>query len=547
MIILGIGGSSHDFSACIVEDGKIVVAIEEERLTREKYSVGIRSLGFSCINYCLKQCGLTINDVDMVVLNNLVINKIQNLIPTEKHVINHHLSHASAVYFTSGFYESAIYIIDGIGSPITLTGSENVTYLMGMYNELNVLHKVVKKVDRFPTKSKEFLVAENNHSLGWMYEYVTMLCGFGKREEGKLMGLAPYGSDRLVKMFSELICLDNTGLGVKIHTRELIDRIVDYTCQYKSEDDLFNARADVAYAMQHQLEAIVMEQLNKLYEMTGSDYLCLGGGVALNSVMNGKILQNTPFKHLHVYPASGDSGTAIGAALYGYYCIANHSYNGTHAYQNAYLGKEYLDKDIKSAIEKNKSKINAEKVTAEVLVQSAAEDLAAGRIIGWFQGASEIGPRALGHRSILANPGIKDMREILNQKIKFRENFRPFAPSVMAERAHEFFNVADYDFRYMLAVCSVKEEKREMIPSVTHVDGSARVQTVTKSDNGIYYDLINAFSVQTGIPLVLNTSFNIKGEPIVETPNDAIRSFINSKLDALYINDYIITKGETVE
>jgi carbamoyltransferase len=305
---------------------------------------------------------------------------------------------------------------------------------------------------------------------------------------------------------------------------------------------LFQAKADVAYGVQKILEYYFILFANELYNQTHSKNLCLAGGMAYNSSSNGRLLYETKFENIHVFPAAGDAGTAVGAALYGYYCIGGHKYYGNEKLRHAYLGKSYTDKDVVRAADKFQEELTWEKKDKAEFIRLAALDLKEGKIIGWFQGGAEFGPRALGHRSILANPAIKDMKDILNQRVKFRENFRPFAPSVLKEYVYDYFEYTQEESNFMLFICKVRDEKASVIPAVTHIDQSARIQTVTQENNGIFYDLINEFNEQTGIPLLLNTSYNLKDEPIVETPDDAITSFKKSNIDVLYINDYIIRK-----
>lgn len=546
MKVLGLGGSSHDYSSCIVEDGKLLCYIEEERITREKHGIGMRSRSFNCIPYCMNASQLTLKDMDLIVANDLLSllpfgNNLKNI-----NFINHHLTHAAAAFYSSGFCESAIYVMDGLGSFITPTKNEVISYMYGVYSDITVFHKEFCTPQPIVTKSERLGgCVSGGNSLGWTYETITRLCGFHHHEEGKLMGLAAYGHKDCLDRFRQYIRISKNGMGVNIDIASLVNYCVCYLNSIHTVKDTFQARANVAYAMQTMLEKIIIRHIRNLYDITKCDNLCIGGGVALNSSLNGKISMETPFKNIFVHPASGDAGTAIGAALYGYYKWGNHKNFGQSILKKPYLGKSYSDTEIQQALHRFSNAVNFHKVTSKQLVKQAAEELKAGKILGWYQGGAETGPRALGHRSILANPTIPDIKDILNQRIKFRERFRPFAPSVLAEYARDYFNFHGQEHPYMLLVCDVKQHKREIIPGVTHVDGSARIQTVNLENNGIYYRLIQEFFHKTGIPLLLNTSFNIKGEPIVETPYDAILTFVKSNLDVLYLDKYIIYKSKS--
>ena len=337
------------------------------------------------------------------------------------------------------------------------------------------------------------------------------------------MGLAPYGTDRYYDQLRPFVKLLKKGQ-VRIDLRSgEFEKVLDSIMADTKPEEEYSKKADLAWAGQKILEEALVHCANYLYEVTKCPYLCIAGGVGLNSVANGKVLQQTPFEQIFIQPASGDSGTSLGAAMWGYYSIMKQSRNLGQGLimKNAYLGREYSDEEIQESFKEFPDMIIDK---PENLTKSAAKLIADGKIVSMFQGGSEYGPRALGHRSILANPAIPNMKDILNMRVKFREEFRPFAPAVLYEHQTEYFELEQYT-PFMLIVCDVKEDKRKVIPAVTHVDGTARLQSVSKENGGIFYDLISEFYQITNVPVILNTSFNVKGQPIVETPSDAVRWF----------------------
>lgn len=538
MIVLGLNANTHDKSCCLVRDGEIITAVEEERLTREKHSLGPRSKGFQCIDYCLECCGLTINDVDYIFTNDISQNlKLDSFINAKIHYVNHHLAHAASAYYTCGKYDSAILVIDGQGDQVTTCQVETVSFLYGFHNNINVIDKKLGKFSLLTSKQEKKLV--NFNSLGYTYQKITELIGFGEMGQGKTMGLAPYGSDIYCSAFYEFIHYNGKEFIIQLDL--LMDFVLDELSKTLDEGN-FHTKANISYALQSVLEKYYVNLVNELYSLTPSKNLCIAGGIALNSSCNGKLFEKTPFENIHIINATGDAGIAIGCALYGYYSLSGDSYSGQRKMVVSYLGKSYTDDDVEKSAQKYRNQIVISKLDHSEMVTDAAQSLADGKIIGWFQGGSEFGPRALGHRSILANPGIKDMKNILNSHVKFREPFRPFAPSVLKHRVKDYFDYVQEDSNFMLFICRVREDKADTIPSVTHVDKTARLQTVSFERQGTFYELIECFSYLTDIPMVLNTSFNIKGEPIVETPDDAIQSFLRCDLDKLYIHDYRITK-----
>ena len=470
----------------------------------------------------------------------------------------HHLSHAASSFFCSPFDEAAILSVDGVGEWTTASIG------VGKGTEIKLLKEI-----RFP------------HSLGLLYSAFTAFLGFEVNEgEYKVMGMAPFGQPRYVDKVHKLIRIDSDGS---------FELDLDYFCFHYSTEKTFNGKfealfgpprdpkayfftptsgypsyfgekpgnyeelakqneyyADVAASIQAVTEEVLLQMAQNAYKETGLKRLCMAGGVALNSVANGRILRETPFEELYVQPSAGDGGGAIGAALYGYHVVLGKPRN--FVMEHAYWGEEHGPDATESFLKHNGipyRRIEDE----EKLIAYVVDRLQEGKVIGWSQGRFEWGPRALGNRSILADPRRTDMKDIVNVKIKFREPFRPFAPSVLADRAEEYFVLPDaaehYPARFMLYVVDVKEDKRAILPAITHVDGTGRLQTVRKEANPRYYRLIETFGQATGVPVVLNTSFNLKGEPIVNTPKEAFHTFSQSGMDILVLGDCIVEKSKS--
>ena len=562
MIILGINFHFHDSTACIVKDGILVTAIEEERLNRQKHTSEFPELA---IARCLKVANIEPSDIDHIAISaDFSQHNLKKLIyglkmpkqaktffkqefwrPLSRarkfkrwygeffsgkrpqvHHVSHHLSHIAGSFFVSPYEKAALLSLDGSGEWSTAwTG----------FGEAN-------KVECF---SESFFP----HSLGSFYEAVTEFCGFRPNyDEGKTMGLAPFGNpETYYEQVRKIISIDSAGklvvdlsffrfqnAGAKRCSSKFYDVFGQPRARSKTAE--FESRHyDVAAAFQKVLEEIAINLCQLLHQRTQADHLVIAGGVSLNSVMNGRIIRETPFKDIYVMPAAGDNGTALGAAFYVY----NHVLKKTRTYihNDPYVGTSYSDQEIESCLQK--FKLNYEK--PDDICETTATLLSEGKIVGWFQGKMEIGPRALGARSILANPVFADMKKKINAEVKYREPYRPFAPSIISERTEEYFDLP-VDAPFMLKVCDVLEEKREVIPAVTHVDGSARVQTVHKKTNPMYHQLITALGEKTGVPIVLNTSFNVMGEPVVESPLDAIKCFFTTGLDVLSIGSFIVTK-----
>lgn len=542
MKILGLGGSSHDFSACLLIDGEIKYAIEEERISRIKHSLDVGNKLFRCraVDYLLEAASLSIDDIDHIVGNDIIDPRYYIKYNHRINLINHHLAHAASAFYCSPFEEAAILVIDGFGSAIDNMGEEyeTITYYVGKKTEISELKKIAGSVSR-----KELYPSFQN-SLGAFYLAITRAIGFEFLQEGKTMGLSAYGKDTYVDEFKSCYMCDSEGgfIFTEAQKEAMIAIIKEKISKAKNQDEEFQIKADIAYAGQYHLENVFVKVCNYLYKITGLKNICLAGGVALNSVANFKIIEKTPFEHIFVQAAAGDNGTSIGSALYAYYNIFNDKETVRQCDKSIftpYLGKKYEENSIKEVLNKYGDRI--EIISTEDILRDTAELLAQGKILGFFNGRSEIGPRALGNRSILANPRIEGMKDTINARIKHREPFRPFAPIVLEERQEDYFHLKNESY-YMLLVPPILKEKQQEIPSVTHVDGSGRVQTVSNKLNPKLHSLLTIFNEITGTPILLNTSFNDNGEPIVESPEDAIKCFLNIDLDYLVLEEYLLKK-----
>lgn len=581
MIILGVSSYHPDASAALVADGEIVAAIDEERLNRIKHSPGFPELA---IKYCLEKAHIALDDVDCVaVSNNLRINlwrkiafslktfpakawpgyfrsymrqrvlrPLNILVDLTERVgadpsklrakirrVEHHAAHAASTYYTSPFKEAAILTVDGSGDFVTAALS---------HGNGSVIRRLCQTY--WP------------NSLGMFYFAVTQYLGFHEiGAEGKVMALASYGKPRYMDEFRKVIRLTKDGFRMEMdyftfHLPVLIDNWGDpTTAQFYVYRDWLSEKfhrafgpartpeagytekhMDIASTLQATLEETVFHLLRLLHKKTSADDLCLAGGVALNCVMNGKVTASTPFKRVFVQPNAGDGGLSLGSALYLYH--HEMEMQKKEKLMSASLGTEFTNTEVRSALEKARLKYRRyDDITPHV-----AAHIAGGKIVGWFQGKMEFGPRALGNRSLLADPRRPDMKDIINSRVKMREYFRPFAPSVLEEEAKAFFSVDGFPTPYMLLAVDVHPDKRSSVPAITHVDGTARVQTVDRVLNPRYRRLIEEFKKLTGIPMVLNTSFNLKGEPVVSSPHDAIKSFMATRIDVLAIEDYIVEK-----
>lgn len=596
MNILGLSCFYHDAAACLVRDGRIVAAAQEERFTRVKHDP---SFPRHAVDYCLAEAGITAADLDAVAFYDKPFLTFERLLETYlafaprglKSFIKampvwlkkklwtpdviarelgtddepfagpilfteHHESHAASAFFPSPFERAAILTADGVGEWAT------TSWGVGDGNSLDLRAEL-----HFP------------HSLGLLYSAFTYFCGFRVNSgEYKLMGLAPYGEPRYADTIRrELIDLKPDGsfrlnldyftypVGLTMTGRKF--ETLFGGPRRKPEGPLTQREMDLARSVQLVTEEVMLALARHVHRETGETNLCLAGGVALNCVANGRLLREGPFENVWIQPAAGDAGGALGAALMTWHAWADQPRPTPvgDAMQGAYLGPDFSDDEIAAFLDAEG--IPHERLGDDALVEYAADLLAQGNVVGWFQGRMEFGPRALGHRSILADPRGREVQRVVNLKIKFRESFRPFAPSVLADRAADFFDLEPstgspstgsggaVESPYMLLVADVRDattggeglDRRHHtdspIPAVTHVDGSARVQTVSEDRSPCYARLLRAFEARTGCPVLVNTSFNVRGEPIACTPEDAYRCFRRTHMDALVLGNYLVTKS----
>ena len=570
-VVLGLNYGGHDTSACLMINGKLIAACEEERFNKKKHT---RAFPINAINDCLKQANLLINEIHEITLsydpNLLKVDNFDNLIgPTrnrfkindleklknlrkqdfdlENFVRNelkfsgkitshlHHLCHLASCYYPSGFDESLIISHDGIG--------EVDCSLMGVASKGTI--SIFHHGNQWPN-SLGLLYAAITEYLGWRYS----------SDEGIVMGLAPFGDDtKLVnsseqtyrEIFQKIIYpindfdyeIDKTWIAFhEIRDKWVSDKFIKtFGPKRIPEEEVKEYHKHIACALQNRLEEIILLQLKRYKEKFKIKKLCFAGGIALNCSLNGKILESKIFDEIFIQPASGDNGTAIGAC---YLSTKNAMPDlKTSRSDNYYIGSKFTNEEIQNALEVKKVDFfkpeNLEKYVAKTLNQQ--------KIIGWFQGGAEFGPRALGNRSILTAPFPKEMKDILNSRVKFREEFRPFAPSILSEFANEYFEI-NQSSPHMLIAVNVKTKKISEIPAVVHIDNSARVQTVDKSNNPKFRKLIESFYEETGCPVLLNTSFNVKGQPIVNSPEDAINCFLSTNIDVLAIGDFVVVKDQ---
>ena len=586
MKILGISAFYHDSAACLIIDGDIVAAAQEERFTRKKHDPGFPE---NAIAYCLDEAKIRVDDLDYVVFYDKPFIKFERLLMTYLSVAPrglasfiqqmpswlkdklfmrntikrlmdykgdvlfclHHQSHAAAAFLPSPFQEAAILTVDGVGEWAT------TTFGVGKDNHVEILKEI-----NFP------------HSLGLLYSAFTYFTGFKVNSgEYKLMGLAPYGEPKYVDLiFKELIDLRDDGSykinmkyfdycgGLKM-TNEHFDALFGGPPR-KAETKITQREMDMARSIQVVTEEVLLRMARSLHAETGMKNLCIAGGVALNCVANGRLLREGPFENIWIQPSAGDAGNALGAAMFAWHQLLGHERTADRRRQKGtYLGPWYSDGAIESYL--REYKIPHEKLDEDALCERVADLLIDGKVVGWFQGRMEFGPRALGARSILGDARSREMQSVLNLKIKFRESFRPFAPSVLREHVSEYFDL-DSESPYMLQVANVREDRlrplsseeqeaagfnklrvvRSEIPAVTHVDNSARIQTVDKEDNPRYYKMIDAFYKKTGCPVIINTSFNVRGEPIVCRPKEAYTCFMRTNMDFLAIGSYLLDKTQ---
>jgi carbamoyltransferase len=563
MNVLGLSCFYHDSAAAILHDGEVVAACQVERLSRKKHDSDFPS---RAVRYVLKEAGIGPEDLDAVGFYDKPLLKFERMLSTyiatfprsfgsfrkaiplwlhEKLWVpslirkelrpykgpilfaEHHMSHAASCFLVSPFEEAAILTVDGVGEWAT------ASFGVGRGTDIQLFREI-----RFP------------HSLGLLYSAFTYYLGFKVNSaEYKVMGLAPYGKpvhyDRIMK---DMVQLNEDGsfkLNMKYFSYDYGLTMTNgrfnefFGGPPRKPETWMNEREfDIAASVQKVCEEVVLRMARNIHKETGLTKLCMAGGVALNCVANGRVIRETPFKELFVQPAAGDAGGAVGVAHYLYNTLAKKPRG--RAWTHAYLGPGYSDAEVAAYLDASGARYRI--LDDCELTATTARLIAGGNVVGWFQGRLEFGPRALGGRSILADPRDPKMRDILNMKIKFREGFRPFAPSVLAERASDWFDI-DCDSPYMLLVAQVRDGKR-CIPSVTHVDGSARLQTVTRDESPLYYDVIAEFEKLTGVPVIINTSFNVRGEPIVCTPHDAYLCFMRTNMDQLVMGHHLLDKKD---
>ncbi len=575
MYILGLNAYHGDSSACLIKDGKIINAIEEERIRRIKHWAGFPS---EAIKFCLNDAGISIADVDYITIGrnpsaHLVkkllssVRKLTNpgflkdrisnvrkvsslktevaaalavdekLVRAEIKHIEHHRSHLASAFFVSPFNEAAILSIDGFGD------FSSTMIAIGNGNKIEVLDSVT-----YP------------HSLGVFYTAFTQFLGFPwYGDEYKVMGLAPYGEPNYVDKLKNIVRLKVNGLfeldeSYFIHSTEGVamtwnngapfigrifsDKVIKEFGKPRDKDEpLTQYHKDIASSVQKHCENVIFHILNHLQKRTGLKNICIAGGVAQNSVANGKVLQVTDFENVYIPSAGYDAGTAIGSALWLYH--QNLGNEKKYFVRDAYFGAQYSDDEIEHVLKE--SRVDYKRFSSdEETIELTADMLANGAVLGWFQGRTEFGPRALGNRSVLVHPGRPAAKDLINSKIKRRESFRPFAPSILREYVKEYFEQDD-DVYFMEKVFMIRPEKRSGLPAVTHVDGSGRLQTVHKDISPKYYALIDRFREKTGLPILLNTSFN-ENEPIVNHPKEAIDCFLRTEMDAIVLGNCVVVR-----
>lgn len=574
--ILGINTHHAGSSAALLVDGLPIAAIAEERLNRIKYYAGFPSRS---ILEVMLIGGVTFRDIDYVAIGRDALanrnKKVEYLVKNPTRLLNlikiraarsalddiktlltsecganpddlrfeqvnveHHLAHIASAYFISPWDYAAGFSMDGSGDFVTCMLTEC-------------------KDNKIEVKRRVYVP----HSLGSLYAMVCQFIGYGKYgDEGKVMGLAPYGDTTYLEHFEDFLTLTSTGFelnpsyfmpfganqGIEIDAtgqmqvlRHYSDKMVElFGAPRDPKDELTKRDQDLAYAMQHTFERGYMHMLNLLHELVPTDRIAMAGGAVLNSVSNGKMFHETPFRETVIQPAAGDEGLSLGAALYVSQSVLGEKQR--YVMKDAYLGSEYSASEIKSVL--NANNIEYQEMAHDDIVQATAVEIEANQVVGWFQGRMEWGPRALGNRSILANPTSPDIKDILNARIKRREWFRPFAPVVLAEHQSEIFEY-DHPSPFMLHVYKIRPEWRSKLPGVNHVDDTGRLQSVSREENPIYYDVVKAFGDRTGIPVLINTSFN-ENEPIVCTPEEAVDCYIRTKMDVLVIGNYFCKKTD---
>lgn len=551
--ILGLGGSDHDVHACLICDDEIVVMIEEERISRQKYGLGGNLLEGHSRNYCLKYAGISFADIDEVVADSILAPTALLAFRKRARLIDHHLAHAAAAWFTAGFETGAVLVVDNAGELVKENGREGLQATSFFRAEGRKL-KLIKRVlstnwhEGPRVAGKVYQRGDGNHSLGHFYKKVSGALGFSYYppkiantngfffpEDGKTMGLAAYGDMRFFDSLWELVKLRPCGEYEFVLNDGRLDSLLRGWLPVEAD---FDSRACVAAAAQEVLTRIMCHLVEFLMEATGERRICLSGGVAMNSMMNGEILRRTPVERLYVPPMPGDNGTGLGAALW----AASRNPQAPIPAYNVYAGRPYSRREIDQALAGlDMDKFSVCELDEKTLLEEVSARLAAGDVVAWFEDKSENGRRALGHRSILANPCVSEMRDHLNYTVKRREPFRPFAPVVIEEFANKFFDIP-YPSPYMQIVVPVLPQWRAKLAAITHVDGTARVQTVNDAQHRRLHELLGGFERKSGVPILLNTSFNGQGEPIVETPLDALNCFTRLPIEALVLEDRMVVR-----
>jgi len=539
MRILGIGGSSHDFSAAVLEDGEIILAIEDERINRIKhgdrnwYSIPAQP----SVDYCLNALNLSLKDFDYI-YSNSDLDCTKKFIKQDIKYIQHHKSHAASSFYSSFYEHAALLVIDGHGSQVSPINSNKLTLetvSIGKGEKNQIYLEMLLSGNKKLTSGTWQYITEN--SLGSFYKVITDCLGFGMRGQGKTMGLSSYGTKKYYHELKEFITYQNDGLFQFDPYNGIFDWITEIIGANKNK---FQVRADIAFAAQKIFEEIVVGLAKLCYKKTGLKSLCYGGGCALNGVANYRILNETPFENVFIYPAAGDNGLAVGAAYYGYFNDLGHQRKIPKTInfgKIAYKGKLYANEEILKTLDSYSVYYRKSNDLARDIGQKLYEN----NVIGLFQGASEVGPRALGNRSILADPSTIFMRDHINLNIKFRESFRPLAPIVPIELAKEYFDLQK-ESPFMLLIARIKEKYKNKLIGIEHIDGTARLQTIDKTSNPFLHKLLHYYYELSGYPILINTSFNQRGEPIVESPDDAIQAFIKTGIDILALDNYIVEK-----
>ena len=593
MYILGISCFYHESAVCLIKDGKVVAASAEERFSRKKHDSEFPKLA---INFCLKKAGIKIKDVDYVVFYEKPFWKFSRILFTtlasypeawrlfakamvtwlseklwarsiiadetgvdRKKIlfVPHHISHAASSFYASGFDEAALLTFDGVGEWTT------TTYGVGKGNDIEITREI-----KFP------------HSLGLLYSVFTAFLGFKVNDgEYKVMGMAPYGKPKYLDKVRKLVKVYPDGSYAlkmkyftfhKSATKAYSKKFVELFGEPREEDlyfftkksgfpsyfgkkpenyeelcDLNQKYADIAASIQAFTEEIILKLAQTVHKKTKMENLCIAGGVGLNSVANGVLLKKGPFKRIFIQPAAGDDGGSLGAAFYAYHAILGKKRKFIQ--DHCYFGEEFTEAEIEKFLKKKRIKYR--KIASEdKLADYLASEISKGKVIGFYHGRAEWGPRALGARSIMADPRGGKMKDLVNTKIKFREPYRPFAPVVPAEKAADYFEFGNLEHehltRFMLGVFPVKRSMRKVIPAITHVDGSGRLQIISEKQNKRYYNIVKKFGQKTGVYVLMNTSFNLKGEPIVNSPANAFSTFSKSGLDILALERYIVLKED---